>query len=186
MTEKKVIKGRILDRVKAAEDSLARQETKSLEAVLPEGHPLRDEVEKQKALLGGDLSGLPPGHPLLRALQAAKEAYDRSHADVEIKTTEAEKEQVEPRRAKRLEEADARKKRIVQEEAESGRRREAAKIVNKGVDEILASVRNLWEKLAASEEVLTGEPMNRARIMRMKQMLVAIERRFSETRLSRF
>jgi hypothetical protein len=185
--EKKVIKGRLLDRVKAAEDSLAKEEAKKLEAALPEGHPLRAEVERQKAILGGDLSGLPPGHPLLRTLQAAREAYERSQAEIVVSDAIPESDDggTEPRKARRLEEAAARKQRNAEED-ELTRRREAAKAINVGVDRILLSVRNLWKNLATSEQALMAEPTNRAKILRMKQMLIAVERRFSETRLSRF
>ena len=181
--EKKVIKGRLLDRVKAAEDSLAKQEAKKLETALPEGHPLRAEVERQKAILGGDLSGLPPGHPLLRALQMARETYERNQAEIVV--SEPDNERTEPRKARRLDEAAVRKQRNAEED-DLTRKREAAKVVNDGVDRILLSVRSLWKNLATSEQTLMTEPTSRAKILRMKQMLMAVERRFSETRLSRF
>ena len=181
--EKKVIKGRLLDRVKAAEDSLAKQEAKKLETALPEGHPLRAEVERQKAILGGDLSGLPPGHPLLRALQMARETYERNQEEIVV--SESDGERTEPRKARRLDEAAARKQRNAEED-DLTRKREAAKVVNDGVDRILLSVRSLWKNLATSEQTLMAEPTSRAKILRMKQMLMAVERRFSETRLSRF
>ena len=79
----KKITGNMLNRIKAFDESIARQEARSLEDVLPDGHPLKEEVEKQKALLGGDLQGLPPGHPLLVRLQAAKENYDRNKVQEE-------------------------------------------------------------------------------------------------------
>src|ERR1035437_3215830 len=74
-TAKKINFG-MLTAAKNAESTLAKQETKDLEKVFPEGSPLRNEAEKQKSLLG-DLNGLPPGHPLLVAMQAAKDRYDQ-------------------------------------------------------------------------------------------------------------
>ena len=67
-TKKLGISGGMLSAAKDAEASLARRDAEDLGNSLPEGHPLREEVERQKAMIG-DLSGLPAGHPLLQALQ---------------------------------------------------------------------------------------------------------------------
>jgi len=184
MTDKKVIKGSMLNKVKAAEDSLARQEAKKLEVALPEGHPLKEEVEKQKAILGGDLSGLPPGHPLLRALEAAKETYEKSKTETIVQETESPN--VELRKAKKLEDVSVRRNRFAQEARQSEDKYAVARDVNKSVEGVLVAVRGLWEKLASNEEILDRDPMNKAKVMRMRQVLVAVEKRFSETRLSRF
>jgi hypothetical protein len=80
--EKKAVKisGSMLDRAKKAEELLAMAEAKGLGDFLPDDHPLKEEVDRQKSMLGGDLSGLPPGHPLLRALESAKRQYDEKKA----------------------------------------------------------------------------------------------------------
>ena len=184
MTEqKKMISGSILGKLKAAEDSLARQETKALDDFLPKGHPLKEEVEKQKALLGGDLKDLPPGHPLLRMLEAAKRSYEITQAESEAK--KMKDEAVKVRKAKRVEEASVKKEKLAQEDAEAEQRRVTAKVINSGIAEVLTAIKSMWGNLASSEEVMNKDPMGRARLLRLKRILYATERGLSEIRFSR-
>ena len=182
----KKITGNMLNRVKAFEESLVREEARSLENVLPEGHPLKEEIEKQKALLGGDLSGLPPGHPLLVRLQAAKEAYERGK--VQEESQGMQDKAVELKKAKKLEDIksanESRIKRTEEHEfaEEYG---ESARNVNKGLDEVHVSVRGLWKALEENEENLNKNPLNRGRVMRLKRLLSAVERGLSESRFSK-
>jgi DNA repair exonuclease SbcCD ATPase subunit len=181
----------MLGQLKEVELTLASEEAKKLESAVPEGHPLKAEIEKQKAMLGGDLSGLPTGHPLIRALQTAKEAYEVRQAEEaknkgEGKPAEAAKQdEAQVRKAKRLEEVKARQARFTKEEQESDDTRAASKEVNRKVDEILSTVKEAWQTLAGSEEILSRTPINRARVMRLKRLLFAAERGLSETRLGR-
>lgn len=180
-TAKKIgLSGGMLSAAKDAEASLARQEAKDLEGGLPEGHPLRNEAEKQKALLG-DLSGLPPGHPLLRAMQAAKDRYDQQQeqrAEEQDKTAEVKK-------AQKISEDKARQaaRRVEEEKAEKWR--EAAKVVDSGLNGALGEVRKLYKHLADHEEILNMDPLSRAKAARLKRLLFAAERGLSECRITK-
>lgn len=182
----KKITGNMLNRVKAFDESIARQEARALEDVLPDGHPLKEEVEKQKALLGGDLSGLPAGHPLLVRLQAAKEAYERGK--VQEESQQMQEKAVELRKAKKIEEAKTandNKVKRAQERETADECSESARNVNKGIDEVQVSVRKLWVVFGENEENLNKNPFNRARMLRLKRLLLAVERGLSESRFSK-
>ena len=183
----KKITGNMLNRVKAFDESIARQEARALEDVLPDGHPLKEEVEKQKALLGGDLSGLPPGHPLLVRLQVAKEAYERGKVqeDSQQMQDKAQEKAVELRKAKKLNEVKASRERRIAETELAEEYGGAAKNVNKGLDEVQVAVRRLWHMFGENEENLNKNPLNRGRVLRLKRLLSAVERGLSESRFSK-
>lgn len=175
-TAKKLVNSEMLAGVKDAEATLARREVEELESGLPEGHPLRDEAEKQKALLG-DLSGLPPGHPLLKAMQAAKDRYDQR-----------EKEQGaarEVRQAKKVDADSAKKEARRVEEAQVERHRTASHTVNAGIDAALREVRGLYKTMSEHEEILNMNPYSRAKVIRLKRLLFAAERGLSEGKITR-
>lgn len=183
--KKAVVKGNLLNRVKAAEETLAKEEAKVLEGVLPEGHPLKEEVERQKAILGGDLRGLPPGHPLLKMLQASKEAYDRAQAEGSGAEGGPENEELKVKKAKKVDDVKARRDRIAQEEAVTEEKLGAIKVVNKHLDDVLGSIRAAWQALAENEDVLAANMLNRRRVVKVKGLLMAVERGLLENRLSR-
>lgn len=178
MKTAKKLTGGILSAAKEAEATLARQEARDLENGLPEGHPLRDEVDKQKTLIG-DLSGLPPGHPLLVAMQHAKERYEQQQvqrAEEQSNTTEVRKSQkIDDNKAK----AEARRA----EEEKSEKRVEAAKTINGGIDGTLSEIRKLYKMTADYEEILNIDPISRAKVGRLKRLLFAAERGLSDGRL---
>lgn len=177
-TAKKIsVSGAVLSAAKNAEASLARQESQKLEQGLPEGHPLREEAEKQKAMLG-DLSGLPPGHPLLRMMQAAKERYE--HKDV---STEKQPEEV--RKAKKVDEDKVRREVRREEDAQTDSRIQAAKQINSTIDDALEKIRELYRVMADHEEILNTSPISRARAVRLKRFLFAAERGMSECKIAR-
>jgi len=178
-TKKLGISGGMLSAAKDAEASLARRDAEDLGNSLPEGHPLREEVERQKALIG-DLSGLPAGHPLLQALQAAKNRFDQQQeqrAKEQNKTAEVRKAQGESRE-------DARKKARAEEE-QTKQWMEASARVNAGLKEALEAIRVLYKVLADNEEILNIEPLSRAKVGRMKRLLYATERGLSDGRIVR-
>ena len=181
--DKSILKGSLLGRVKAAEETLAKEDAKALETALPEGHPLRAEVEKQKALLGGDLSGLPPGHPLFRMLEASRQVYERRA--VEKESQELKEEAVKIRRAKRIEEIKARKEKIADNDSKSEMRRNAAKTVNKCVDDVIGSIRDAWKVMADSEEIFNNDPYDRIKVVKMRNLLSAVERGLLDNRFNR-
>jgi len=179
---KEGVSAKILSGARAAENSLAREEMRELEESLPEGHPLHDEIEKKKAEMGGDLSGLPPGHPLYRMLRDAKARYDE---DIAEETEEAQAKAREVKKAKKVDREKARRERIAREEEQSDKRRTAASAVNKEIANTLESVKSLYEALAEHEEIFNMEPISRARSLRLKRLLYALERGLSESRLGR-
>lgn len=176
------ISGTMLTNVKKAEEVLAREAVKRLEATLPPEHPLRAEVERQKAMMGGDLTGLPPGHPLLRALETAKKGYEAKQSVVEQK----DEARAEPKRAKKPDQDAARREASRREEETTGKRRATAAEVNRRIDAILGGTKELFAFVSENEEVLNTEPFSRAKMARLKRMLFVAERGVSECRLARF
>lgn len=173
---------------KASEEALNKAETKRLDAEMkrleksiPEGHPLKEEIEKQKSLVG-DLSGLPPGHPLLVGLAQSKERYEKTQ---ESKTTDGE--DVELKKVRKIDTIERKAKRVARQQESDGedRRFYASKNVNKRVEETLSSVKNLWSVLNENEEILNTHPIGRTRVMRLKRLLFAMERGLTESKIPR-
>jgi hypothetical protein len=182
MTEKKVkISGRMLSAVKDAEIALAREEAKGLEDTLPEGHPLKEEVDKQKSLLGGDLSGLPPGHPLLVALESARKNIEAQKAF----DAEREKARTEIKKAKKIDPNDVKREVRKQEDEVTDKRRQAAKVVNERIESVLKDVKVLFDELVANEELLNTDPFSRVKAARLRRLLFATERGISDCRIMR-
>lgn len=182
---KKFVSSKVLFGIRAAEESLARQESKEMESSLPPGHPLRTEIDKMKAAIGGDLSDLPPGHPLLKQLQVAKDSFLR------IQEQEAKQKESQPslelRKAKKLKDQkgiQARQERARQEEIVDGKQI-VADTINRHIDEVLLSVRKLYEIMSAKEELLSDDSMNRAKLLRLKRLLYATEQGLTGSRMGR-
>jgi len=173
------VSGSMLSAAKDVEASLAREEARSLENGLPEGHPLRNEAEKQKAMLG-DLSGLPPGHPLLRAMQAAKERYEQQIQ----KDTEQKKTSV-VRKAHRVDADVARREARRAEDERNERLNEAAGHINSGLAGALGEIKKLYKVMSDNEGILNIDPICRVKVGRLKRLLFAAERGLSESRLSK-
>ena len=180
-TAKKIgVSGAMLSSVKDIEASLARRDAEDLEKGLPEGHPLRDEANKQKALLG-DLSGLPPGHPLITAMQAAKDRYEQQ----QVQRSEEQTHATEVRKATKVDAEKVKRATRIAEDDQENKRKEAAKQVNSCIEGTLGNVKELYRVLAQHEELLNMEPLSRARAGRLKRLLFAAERGLSECRISR-
>lgn len=180
-TAKKIgISGGMLSAAKEAEASLARRDAEDLGNSLPEGHPLQEAVEKQKALVG-DLSGLPPGHPLLRALQAAKERFDQQQEQ----RAEEQGKAADGRKAQEANRDEARRKARDEEDDQTEQWMAASARVNAGLKDALDAIRVLYKVLADNEEILNIEPLSRAKVGRMKRLLYATERGLSDGRIVR-
>jgi len=173
----------MLGKLKQVEQTLASDEAKKLEEAVPEGHPLKAEIEKQKAIVGGDLSGLPDGHPLIRALRTAKETYEVRKT--EENTGAVPQEQPPLRKAKKLDEAAVRRERIAQEEKAVDDTNAASKVINGQLDVVLKNVRELWGILQGYEETFNKTPVGRVKLLRLKRILFATERGLSDTRIGR-
>jgi len=169
----------MLSAVRNAEASLARREAVDLENGLPEGHPLRNDLDKQKALIG-DLSDLPPGHPLLLQMQAAKERYDQ----LAKQRTEEQGKTREVRNAKKIDADKARREARRMEEEYAANMMVASKQINSGIDNALNGVRSLYKVMSEHEELLNKDPLCRSRVVRLKRILFASEKGLSECRLA--
>lgn len=175
-----ITSGGMVSAAASAEASMARQEARDLIRGIPEGHPLRNDAEKQQALLG-DLSGLPPGHPMLIELQAAKERYEQRQA-------QKEKEQnhtAEMRKAKQILDDKAKREARRKEDEQNEAMMAAAKKVDTALTEMLVEVKKLWGMVAESEEILNIDPISRTKIGKLKRLLFASERGLSECRITK-
>jgi len=179
---KKQVSGEMLSGVRAAESSLARRDYSELEDGLPEGHPLREQVEQFKTEMGGDLSGLPESHPLIVQMKAAKERYD---SDIAEETEDAQKKAREVKKAKKLDRQKARRESIAHEEQQHQKRREAATALNGEITKMLDGIRGMYKTIAEHEESLSVHPISRARVLRLKRMLVAVERGLADSKMGR-
>jgi hypothetical protein len=184
---KKLVSSGVLYSIRAAEESLARQESKEMEDSLPPGHPLKAEIEQIKAAMGGgDLSDLPAGHPLLRQLQMAKDAYIR------IQTQEADKQKqqsgIEIRKAKKLKEQkvrQAQQTQVRQQEEATNEKQISADMINQRIDDVLLPVRRLYEAIQSKEELFGEDSLNRARLLRLRRLLYAVEQGINASRIGR-
>lgn len=179
MSEEKKVDVKMLSSVKQAEKSLAQEETKRLEDSVPDGHILKDEVEKQKALLG-DLADLPAGHPLLKMLVEAKERFETAG-----QREEEQEKTKEVRQAKRIEADKERREREAKRREAEEKRRKVAKSVNKAMENLVSEVMASYEVLASAEDVLAEEPVCRTKVMKLKRLLYAMERGISECKITR-
>ena len=177
--DKKKVDVNLLTGIKEAEKSLAKEEVRHLEDSVPDGHVLKDELEKQKALLG-DISDLPPGHPLVKMLLEAKERYETKD-----EREDAQSKAKEVRQAKKIDAEKAKREREAQRLEAEENRKKAAKSLNMGMDSTLGSVRELYERVAESEKVLSDDAYAKARVLKLKRLLFALERGISECKIAR-
>jgi prophage DNA circulation protein len=179
MTEKKMSASMVAG-AKAAEESLARGESKEVEDKLPEGHPLR------KALADGDLDGLPPGHPMRVAIEEAAERYHaqkEQEQQLSEETEDAQDKTRQIRKAKKLDKKKAQQDRIAQEVEAREQCQTAAKDVNKAIDDSLGSMRELYKALGDSEEIFERNPYCKVRAAKLKRLLQAVERGLFDCRM---
>jgi hypothetical protein len=181
------VNSKMLSGAAAAEDALARKETRDLADSIPEGHILHDEIERQKALMGGDIEGLPPGHPLYRAMVAAKERYETELEEEETALADKEvaSERASIKKAKKLDEKKARRARIVREEEAANMLREAAKAVNSEISSAIEGMRKLYAVISEHEEILNMQPLMKAKTLRLKRFLYATEKGLSTNKMGR-
>lgn len=195
MEKAKKIGVSILTAAKSAESSLRGEEIKNLVGALPDGHILRQEVDRIGTEMGGDLAGLPDGHPLLLQLRAAEERYGKPRKNDDSSESGESSEQsseqaaeerfTELKRAKKIEKDKKRAAQFASEEERASVHRQAATEVNKGIEIVIDSVRNLYSVLAEKEKVLMTDPISRARTNRLKQLLYAVERGIGSSKMNR-
>lgn len=179
MSEDKKVDVNMLSGIKEAERSLKKEAVRKLEDAVPDGHILKDEVDRQKALMG-DIADLPPGHPLVRMLVEAKERYETKdeREDAQTKTSEV-------RKAKKIEKDRERRERESQRIETEKVRKEAAKSLNAKMDVLTDTVRSAYEEVSGAEAILSEEPVCKAKVMKLKRLLFALERGVSECRITR-
>jgi hypothetical protein len=173
--------GLSFDTLKAAKDveaSLAKEASKGISDGLPDGHPLKNEAERLKMMMG-DLSGLPEGHPLIRTMQAAKERFDQQQAQKE----EEQKNASENNKSAKTETDRVRQVSRRAEEDKNTKMNEAIGLVNKGLEGTLEEVRKLYKTMADNEENLNIDPLSRAKVNRLRRFLFAAERGLSECKI---
>ena len=184
----------MLSGAKAAEERLAREEARELEASIPEGHLLHDNVERFKGIAGGDLSQLPAGHPLLLSMEAAKKRYAEvkskeaehaEHAEHAQETDTAQQKSGEIRKARSLEQARQKTAHRVAETDAQEQRKRLSSDINGAIDKVLGSLKTLYQTLAAGEKDLNVDPYCRMKVYRLKRVLFASERGVSECKLTR-
>jgi hypothetical protein len=171
----------------AAEAALAKEDGESYEKTLeslPDDHPLKVAATQQKRLLG-DLGSLPPGHPVLLAMEEARQKYEAEQAIAEEVAKEAaEEEERKIKRVKRLDAKKAAREARNREEEESERRRAAAKSINSSMTETLDAVKRLSDNIAASQEDFAGDRYALMKLERLNRVLIATMRGIAESKIN--
>jgi hypothetical protein len=180
--KKEEISAQSLTGAMAAEEHLANEERQEFLHDMPDG-PMKDEFERQKGLLGGDLAGLPPGHPLLQAMEEARLRYE-AEQEMELQPESEPEENVQIKQAKRLDEKKARTEQRVRQEERRERHRTAAKIVNHSIVEVYDALKRLDENIKASHEDMQGDNYSMMKLERLSRVVAASMRGMSESKLN--
>lgn len=176
------ISAKSLSGAMAAEEKLAGEEREAFLDEMPDG-PMKEEVKRQKELLGGDLAGLPPGHPLLVAMEEARLRYEsEEQLAMEAEATEEESPQV--KHAKRLNDKKVRAEKRIKEEERRDKHRTAAKIVNGSIVEVYDALKRLDENIKASYEDMQGDNYSMMKLERLSRVVAASMRGISESKLN--
>ena len=176
---------RLISGAMAAEAALAKKEGESYDETLkrlPEEDPLKIAAAHQKKLVG-DLGDLPPGHPVLVAMEEARLRYE---AEQEAAQSEDDSEEQERqiRKAKKLDAKKAAREARNREEEENDRRRAAAKNINSSMAEAVDTLKRLNDNIIASHEDFSGDQYAMMRLERMSRVLTATMRGLTEFKLS--
>lgn len=181
------MKADIISGAMAAEAALAKNAGESYEETLdslPEDHPLKVVATEQKKF-SGDLSNLPPGHPVLVAMEEARLRYEAEQevlaeaASVQTK----DNQQHEIRKAKRLDQRKVARTSRIKEEEETDRRRAASKQINSSMTEAMDTLKRLNDNIAASQEDFAGDHYSIMKLERLSRVLIATMRGISESKL---
>ena len=129
----------------------------------------------------GDLEGLPPGHPLLRALKESEERY--AEKEFEKAQTEDQAEQHQVRKVKKLKKKSVLKERIKEEDEAQGRWK-VAKAINSRIDNVLKAVETLMKANEEFSETVNSIPHMKVRMSRVMRLSAALHRGLSDSRLN--
>ena len=168
----------MLHAVNRAENILVRNESRLLDVVLSNDHPLKSEVERQKSMLG-DLTDLPPGHPLLLTLQTAKKNYEEQQ---ELRCKEQEKTK-NTNHVRKVRKQNKKQEQIIENDSNEEKRQVAIKKLNIGIRKHLDALEYLHNLVSQNEEILSIDPLIRSKVSKLKRMIVVSQRGISECRL---
>jgi hypothetical protein len=172
------ISAKHLKGIKDAEASLARRETSGVLNDLPPGHPLLAAVETEQQR-SGDISDLPDSHPLKVAL---KEAKDRILASQQEKTKQ--EEQLRLRKAKRLEAAKEFHAKADAEEQQREAKRDAYRAINEKIEHALESVDSLLTVIGSTtQDVFGDDRFSMVKIARLQRLMFASRRGLADGKL---
>jgi len=167
----------LLESARAAEESLRRREIEGVVEGVPEDHPLKDAMRKNR-LRAQDLEGLPEGHPLLAALAAAKERHDLGEAmgREQVRTSEVHK-------ARKIERREARERERATEREGRRTAADAAEVVNRSLDRVTEAVKVLVGALEEGAGPLSAMPESRVKIRRLERLANAALSAFASSRV---
>lgn len=141
----------------------AKSEVEEWESVVPEGHPIRQEIARVKGLVGNDLSLIPKGHPLRLMVERFKRQKDGEEPKTEL----------QPRRLEASR----------QEEAEQADYRTAMKVINSAMSSAFTAIEGVNKAVNDNEDAL-AKSQHRARVMRLKRFLMMTQKALVDFRLN--
>lgn len=147
-----------------------------------QGSPLDAEIKRMQMVHGTDLSGLPPGHPLLKILAEAKQRYE---ARQNARQTQAEVNQFVKKQVQKVQPQQMKKTASdnqKSEEVESARVLAAHK-VNKAIEQTDDSLRRLMKEIIDNEALINTEHVGKLRLYRLKRMADAMRRLLGESKI---
>jgi hypothetical protein len=156
-----------------SENQLARKHIESIEQDLPAGHPLEQNIAMEKAKMNGDLSGLPPNHPLIVAMEEAHERYRKNEEQQEIsKVKKAKKISFEEKKKKIADESEEAKKIQIN----------SIKAINSGISKLMTEMDELFGVIGIEKEKLNNDFYLQTRLKRLERLIMASQRGLAECR----
>lgn len=165
-----------LSGLKSLEGNLARQEGRQILQDLPPGHPLLDAIQDESGR-GSDIGNLPDTHPLKLAIKEAKERLEAQQAN------EGQQQDLKIRKAKRLQESKEYQARVNDEEEQRQQKVDVCKVINEKIDISAQSIDTLLTVIGGSLEIFTDDPFARTRLVRLDRMMRAVRRGLTDSRM---
>ncbi len=184
------LKAKMLTGAMEAEAALAKESASEFDETidsLPDDSPLKQNAIGMKKLMG-DLSGLPPGHPLLMAMEEARARYEaeeaaKRQAEGESEA-EAEAEEAKLKKAKRLDEKKAAREARNRQEEKHERQRNAAKNINSSMAEAMDTLKRLNDNIEACRDDFAGDRYAQMKLDRLQRVLLASMRGLADSKLN--
>ena len=155
---------------------------------IPKDSPLGREVEAQKKALGGDLDGLPPGHPLIKMIEEAKKRFEQQENERNSVPTESSSKKASVIRNGEAVPAGMRKISPVNRTAASAEDREGARVVaahkvNRAIEKADEVLLALMREITDNEDIINTEHVGKMKLYRLKRMVDAMRRLFGDSRI---